>query len=98
MRTRIRTHPGEILREEFLGPLDMSARALASAIGVPPNRVTGILNEARSVTAIRLGLYFGTSSEFWLNLQLAHDLSNALREGDFKKLHPRRSVPEHERA
>lgn len=83
---RITTHPGEILREEFLEPLRMSARALAAAIHVPPNRVTGILNETRGVTAdtaIRLGKAFGTSSEFWLNLQVAHDLSKARKTGDF---------------
>lgn len=85
-RLRIKTHPGKILREEFLAPLDMSARSLAAVLDVPPNRVTSILNETRSVTAdtaIRLGKALGTTSEFWLNLQQAHDLSKAEAEGDF---------------
>lgn len=89
---RIATHPGEFLKEEFLLPLDMSARALASAIDVPPNRITEIINGERSVTAdtaIRLGRYFGTSSQFWLNLQTAHDLSVAEAENSYDKIKPR---------
>lgn len=85
---RLRTHPGEVLNEEFLIPLEMSARALADAIDVPPNRITEIIRGERSVTAdtaIRLGRYFGASSQFWLNLQQAYDLSKAERDGDFKK-------------
>jgi len=76
----MRTHPGEILAEEFMKPRDLSARALAAAIGVPANRISEILRSRRDVTAdtaIRLGLYFGTSARFWLNLQIAHDLSVA---------------------
>jgi antitoxin HigA-1 len=76
--TRINTHPGEVLREEFLLPLGMSARALAREIDVPANRITGITNEARDVSAdmaARLGKFFGTSAEFWLNLQTAYDLA-----------------------
>ncbi len=89
---RIATHPGEFLKEEFLLPLDLSARALASAIEVPPNRITEIINGERSVTAdtaIRLGRYFGTSSQFWLNLQTAHDLSVAEAENSYDKIRPR---------
>lgn len=77
---RLRTHPGEVLNEEFLRPLKISARALAAAIDVPPNRISAIIHGTRSVsadTAIRLGLYFKTTSEFWLNLQQAYDLSEA---------------------
>src|SRR5262245_64212735 len=77
---RLRTHPGEVLREEYLIPLAMSARALAKAIGVPANRVTEIMRAERDVsadTAIRLGRYFRTDPRFWLNLQAAHDLSKA---------------------
>jgi len=77
---RIRTHPGEVLREEFLIPLSMSANALSKALEVPPNRITAILNGTRGVsadTALRLARYFGTSPEFWANLQIAHDLSLA---------------------
>jgi len=72
--------PGEVLREEFMVPLGLSARALARAIGVPPNRVTEILNGERAVsaeTAILLGRRFGTTPEFWMNLQTAHDLDMA---------------------
>ena len=80
-RVAIRTHPGEVLREEFLVPLGLSARALATALHVPLNRITGICDEERSVSAdsaIRLARYFETSSAFWLNQQQAHDLSAAL--------------------
>jgi addiction module HigA family antidote len=70
-------HPGEILREEFLAPLKMSANALAAAISVPANRVSTIAIGKRAVTAdtaLRLARFFGTTPEFWLNLQQAHDL------------------------
>jgi addiction module HigA family antidote len=83
---RIRTHPGEVLREEYLEPLGLSARALAEAIGVPPNRLTEIVAERRAVTAdtaIRLARYFGTDARFWLNLQMAHDLSKAEAATDY---------------
>jgi antitoxin HigA-1 len=76
-------HPGEILREEYLAPLGMSANVLAHAIGVPANRVSAILAGRRAVTAdsaLRLARAFGTSAEFWLNLQTAHDLRVAERE------------------
>jgi addiction module HigA family antidote len=89
--TRIATHPGEFLLEEFLKPFGMSARALASALNVPPNRITEIINGERSVTAdtaIRLGRYFGTSSEFWLNLQTAYDLSRAKAENNYSDIRP----------
>ncbi len=77
---RIRTHPGEVLREEFMVPLGLSANALALALRVPATRITAIIrNEApRAVTAdtaLRLSRYFGTSPQFWLNLQQAYDLS-----------------------
>jgi addiction module HigA family antidote len=86
---RIRTHPGEVLREEYLLPLKMSARALASALNVPPNRMTEIMRGERDVTAdtaIRLGRYFGTDPRFWLNLQAAHDLSKAAETNDYSKV------------
>lgn len=82
----IQTHPGEVLKEEFLAPLGMSARRLASLAGVPSNRLTEIVRGRRGVTAdtaIRLAKVFKTSPEFWLNLQQAHDLSKALAEGDY---------------
>jgi antitoxin HigA-1 len=76
-------HPGEILREEFLAPLGMSAHALSQAIRVPATRVNDIVNGKRGVTAdtaLRLARYFGNSPEFWLNLQAAHDLRTAERD------------------
>jgi addiction module HigA family antidote len=72
--------PGEVLREEFMEPLGMSARALARDLGVAPNRITEILNGERSIsaqTALLLAQRFGTSAEFWMNLQSMHDLELA---------------------
>ena len=70
-------HPGEILREEFLSPLDMSANELALALRVPATRIHDIVNEKRGITADtapRLGRYFGTSAQYWLNIQNRFDL------------------------
>lgn len=89
---RIRTHPGEVLREEYLAPLGMSARALAKAIKVPANRVTEIMRGERDVsadTAIRLGRYFRTDPRFWLNLQAACNLSKAQAQNDYSAVKPR---------
>ena len=77
---RIRTHPGEVLAEEFMKPLGLSARALAAELDVPANRITEIIRQRRGVTAdtaIRLARRFGTTPRFWMNLQVAHDLSVA---------------------
>ncbi len=74
--------PGEILLEEFMRPLGLSAAALARAIRVLPNRVSQILAGQRSVsadTALRLGKYFGVSPEIWLELQADYDLREARR-------------------
>ncbi len=76
-------HPGEILREEFLVPLDMSAHALALELKVSAPRINDIVRERRAVTpdtALRLARYFGTTPEFRLNLQIAYDLKMARRE------------------
>jgi addiction module HigA family antidote len=76
-------HPGEILREEFLAPLQMSAHALSQAIRVPATRVNDIVNGKRGVTAdtaLRLARYFGNSPDFWMNLQAAYDLRAAERD------------------
>jgi len=76
-------HPGEILREEFLIPLDMTANSLALALKVPAPRINDIVREKRAVTpdtALRLARYFGTTAEFWLNLQTAYDLRRTRRE------------------
>jgi addiction module HigA family antidote len=73
-------HPGIILEEEFLGPMRISAYALAKAISVPRNRITAILHGKRAVTAdtaLRLGRFFGMSAEFWLGLQLDYELETA---------------------
>ena len=89
---RLRTHPGEVLREEYLIPLGMSARALGKELGVPPNRITEIMRGERDVsadTAIRLGRYFRTDPRFWLNLQAAHDLSKAQGKNDYSGVRPR---------
>jgi antitoxin HigA-1 len=89
---RVRTHPGEVLREEYLVPLGLSARALAKELDVPANRLTEIMRGARDVsadTAIRLGRYFGTDPRFWLNLQAAYDLSRAEKAYSYKKIVPR---------
>jgi len=74
--------PGEVLREEFMLPLGLSGRALARELGVPSNRITEIVAGARAIsaeTAIMLSERFGTSAEFWLNLQMMHDLEAARR-------------------
>src|SRR5436309_13383002 len=78
---RIPIHPGDHLAEE-LRALEMSAAELARQLKVPTNRVTGILNGQRAITgdtALRLGHFFGTSPEFWLNLQSLYDLRLAER-------------------
>ncbi len=79
-------HPGEQLREEFLKPLGLTAYRLAKDIGVPVTRVQAILAERRGIsgdTALRLGRYFRTSAEFWLNMQRDFELENAaIARGD----------------
>ena len=73
-------HPGEILREEFLAPLGLSAGAVARATRVPRTRIERLVNERVDLTpdtAVRLARYFGTSAEFWLNLQNAYALGRA---------------------
>ena len=75
---RIKTHPGEILKEEYMVPLGISARQLGRELGIQHTRITAIVNEKRGVsadTAIRLARYFDTTPTFWSNLQLHHDLS-----------------------
>jgi addiction module HigA family antidote len=73
-------HPGEILAEELVALDNISANQFAKYIGVPTNRVTGILNKQRAITAdtaLRLSKFFGTTAEFWLNLQDAYDIKFA---------------------
>jgi addiction module HigA family antidote len=76
-------HPGEILKEEFLTPLGMSANALSLALHVPSPRINDIVRGRRAVTpdtALRLARYFDTSAQFWLNLQSTFDLKQAEHE------------------
>jgi addiction module HigA family antidote len=75
---RVTTHPGEMLHEDFMGPLSISQNHLASDLRVPPGRINQIIKGKRSITsdtALRLSKYFGNSPEFWMNLQLMYDLS-----------------------
>jgi len=75
-------HPGEILREDFLLPLGMTAHALSKALHVAPSRVNDIVHERRGITAdtaLRLSRYFGGDPQSWLNLQQAYDLKIAAR-------------------
>ena len=77
---RVTTHPGEMLREEFLVPMGISQNALAMRIRVPATRIGDIVHGRRGVTpdtALRLARFFGNSPEFWLNLQQMYDLSKA---------------------
>jgi addiction module HigA family antidote len=83
-------HPGEVLLEEFLKPMDLSQNRLALNIGVPPRRINEIVLGKRRVsaeTALRLSRYFGTTPQFWLGLQADYDLDVAAEEmGDRLKL------------
>lgn len=89
------THPGEMLRDEFLDPMDLTQQELANAIHVPFQRVNEIVRGRRSVTpstALRLARYFGTSAGFWMKLQLRYDLYKTERSeeealNDIKPLH-----------
>lgn len=87
-------HPGEILREEYLVPLGMSANALSIHLRIPAPRVNEVVRERRGVspdTALRLARYFNTSATYWLNLQSAYDLKVAEKESGRKieaDIHP----------
>jgi len=86
---RIVTHPGEMLDEEFMKPLGLSARELARQIAVPHNRISELVAGRRAMsadTALRLEHYFGMEARFWMNLQAAHDLSVARSRGDFRAI------------
>ena len=91
------THPGEMLLEEFLIPLAMTQRDLADSIQVPYQRVNALTNCRSSITpstALRLAKYFGTSADFWINLQLRWDLYHAQRDDEKKlrRIRPRAAV------
>jgi addiction module HigA family antidote len=90
-------HPGEVLLEEFLTPLDLTQHRLAVEIGVPPRRINEIVHGTRRITAdtaLRLSRYFGTSEHFWLNLQTRYDLE--VQKESIKvaldQIHPRQSA------
>jgi antitoxin HigA-1 len=90
-----RVHPGEILREEFLKPMGLSAYALAKRIHVPVPRVNDIVLERRGITAdtaLRLARFFKTTEMFWLNLQDAYDISRAKAKhgGELERIEPLR--------
>src|SRR5437879_10861898 len=75
--------PGEMLKEEFLAKYGLSQNRLAKAVGISPNRIAEIVNNRRRITAdtaLRLGLYFGNSPEFWMNLQSHYDLKIARKK------------------
>ena len=75
-------HPGEILNEDFLGPLGVTQYRLAQAVSVPPRRINEIVHGKRAVsadTALRLARFFGTTPDFWINLQAQYDLRQAAK-------------------
>lgn len=90
--------PGEMLKEEFLAEYSLSQNQLAKAIGISPNRIAEIVNNRRRITAdtaLRLGLFFGNSPEFWMNLQAYYDLKMARRKlqpGVAKRIKARRAA------
>jgi addiction module HigA family antidote len=76
-------HPGEILLEEFMKPMGITARQLAADMDVPPSRISDIVNGARPITAdtaLRLGLFFSMEPRFWLNLQTEYDMRTVTRQ------------------
>ena len=89
-----RVHPGEILREEFLKPLGMSAYELAKRLRVPVPRVNDIVLQRRGIsadTAVRLSRFFGTTEQFWMNLQGAFEVSRVMAEqaDEIEQIEPR---------
>ena len=90
-------HPGEVLREDFLRPMNLSAYAVVRAIGVPRTRIERLANEQTAVTAdtaLRLARYFGTSAAFWMGMQAQHDLERAEDElsSDLRKIASVRTI------
>ena len=90
-KNRPPTHPGEVLLEEFLKPYGLTQKELAERLKVSYPRINDLVHGRRGVTpdtALRLARYFGTSPEFWLNLQLAYDLYQAEAKGDYREIEP----------
>jgi addiction module HigA family antidote len=88
-------HPGEVLREEFMIPLEITAYRLSKDLGIPQTRISEILKGRRRIsadTALRLSKYFGNSPKFWLGLQDDYDLEEELnsRKGEFQKIKKRK--------
>ena len=93
-------HPGEILREEFLKPMGLSAYELAKRLHVPAPRVNDIVLERRGVsadTAVRLSRFFGTTEHFWLNLQAAYEINKVKAElaAEIQQIKPRATAASH---
>lgn len=85
-------HPGEILRTEFMEPMNLTAYRLAKELHVPRPRINDVVRERRSITAdmaLRLGKYFGLPGQFWMNLQAEHDLRVAATTAKLDKIKPR---------
>ncbi len=84
--------PGEILKEEFLDPLGISAYRLAKTVNIPQSRISGIINGTRRITAdtaMRLARVFGTTPQFWLNLQMRYELDLLVHEGrNYEQIEP----------
>jgi addiction module HigA family antidote len=96
-------HPGEVLREEYLNPLKLSAHALAKALHLPPSRVNDIVLQRRGVTAetaVYLARYFNTTPQFWVNLQATYDLrraeTDAATRRAVREIEPLEQTGEHE--
>ncbi len=97
MRERSPIHPGEVLLEDFLVPLNLTKYRLAKDIGVPPTRIQDVIDGKRGIsadTALRLGRYFGTSAELWMNLQNGYELELARMQlgGVLEQLKPREAA------
>ena len=97
-------HPGEILKQEYLLPLGMSAHTLAIKLKIPPSTIHQVIRERRGIktdTALRLARFFNTSARFWLNLQTSFDLKQAEIEMGDKIEHeikPIKAIPNHKHA
>jgi antitoxin HigA-1 len=88
-------HPGEILKEEFMEPLSLTAYRLAKELHVPAPRVNDIVRGKRAITAdtaIRLGIYFGLPAQFWMNLQIDYDLRLAKAGSGIDRVSPRKAA------
>jgi addiction module HigA family antidote len=91
-------HPGEVLKEEFLDPMQISAYRLSKKTFIPQTRISEIINKKRRITAdtaLRLAKFFGTSAKFWLGLQDDYDLEEerASKEHEFNRINPVESDP-----